>query len=169
MLFGKPFQNKSPVVFHQTMTLQVKGECIQSRVGSQAFAKEGMRLAILNTIIFAIPYFIFPGTIIRIFSSDPDVINNGIGYLRIVYAGLVFVVFTTIYGGVFQGAGDTFPPMISSFIANVILKLPLAYLLANGLGMGTNGVWASIALSVVIESVIIIIYFKQNRWKEKVI
>ncbi|MFL0247720.1 MATE family efflux transporter [Candidatus Clostridium stratigraminis] len=129
--------------------------------------KEGMRLAVINMLIFALPYFIFPNLMMKLFTKDFNVINEGVHYLRIVYLGVIFVIFPTIYGGVFQGAGDTFPPMISSITANVIMKLPLAYLLALGFNMGTNGVWASIGLSVVIEAVIIIFYFNKGKWKEK--
>lgn len=129
--------------------------------------KEGMKLAVINMLVFALPYFIFPDLMMKLFTKDINVISEGVHYLRIVYLGVIFVIFPTIYGGVFQGAGDTFPPMISSIIANVILKLPLAYLLAIGFNMGTNGVWASIGLSVVIEAIIIIFYFKKGKWKEK--
>lgn len=131
--------------------------------------KEGLKLAVLNMIIFALPYFIFPDLIIRIFSSNPQVIQDGVEYLRIVYIGVIFVIFPTIYGGVFQGAGDTFPPMISSIIANVLLKLPIAYILASYFGLGIDGVWTAIALSVVIEAVIIIVYFRTGRWKRKAV
>lgn len=74
-----------------------------------------------------------------------------------------------ILGGVFQGAGDTFPPMISSIVANVALKLPIAYILAVPLNLGTNGVWISISLSVIIEAVMIIYYYKKETWKEIVV
>lgn len=131
--------------------------------------KEGLKLAAINMIIFALPYFIFPDLMMSLFSKDINVIRVGVQYLRIVYLGVIFVIFPTIYGGVFQGAGDTFPPMLSSITANVILKLPLAYFLAKGLKMGTNGVWASIGLSVVIEAIIIIYYFNKGYWKEKMI
>lgn len=65
------------------------------------------------------------------------------------------------------GAGDTFPPMLSSLTANVIIKLPLAYILALSFKLGSNGVWISIALSVFIEAVMIIYYFKKGNWKER--
>lgn len=129
--------------------------------------REGMKLAVINMLIFSLPYFIFPDLMMKLFTNDINVISEGVHYLRIVYLGVIFVIFPTIYGGVFQGAGDTFPPMISSITANVILKLPLAYLLALGFNMGTNGVWTSIGLSVVIEAVIIIFYFNKGKWKEK--
>ena len=64
---------------------------------------------------------------------------------------------------------DTFPPMISSLVANVIFKLPIAYLLAKTFKMGTNGVWTAVAISVIIEAAIITVYFRKKRWKEKVI
>lgn len=131
--------------------------------------REGIKLAVINMLIFSIPYFIFPGALMKLFSEDVNVIKIGVEYLRIVYLGVVFVIFPTIYGGVFQGAGDTFPPMISSITANVILKLPIAYILARGLSMGTNGVWVAIALSVIIEAAMIVYYYKRGRWKEKVI
>ncbi|WP_435788342.1 MATE family efflux transporter [Clostridium sp.] len=137
--------------------------------GCDRIIKEGLKLASFNMILFSIPYFIFPEAIMRLFINDQLVINTGAQYLKIVYIGLVFVVPTIIYGGVFQGAGDTFPPMISSIVSNVFLKLPIAYVLAKTLNMGTNGVWIAVSLSVIIESAIMIVYFKTNKWKEKVI
>lgn len=131
--------------------------------------KEGMKLAVINMIVFAVPYLIFPDLIMRIFTNEAEIIRIGVEYLRIVYLGVIFVIFPTIYGGVFQGAGDTFPPMLSSLIANVALKLPIAYVLAKTFKMGTNGVWTAVALSVIIEAIIIIYYFRKNKWKEKVV
>lgn len=137
--------------------------------GCDKIIKEGNKLAFINMVLFLIPYMIFPEFFMRIFSGDGDIIRVGAQYLRIVYCGLFFVIFPTIYGGVFQGAGDTFPPFISSFVANVILKWPLAYFLAIVLKIGTNGVWIAVGMSVIAEAVIIIIYFRQNKWKRKVI
>ncbi|MGL5313854.1 MAG: MATE family efflux transporter, partial [Peptostreptococcaceae bacterium] len=131
--------------------------------------KSGMKLAVINMLVFAIPYCIFSEQILSIFTNDIEVINIGANYLRITYIGLIFVVFPMVLGGVFQGAGDTMPPMLSSIIANVILKVPIAYLLAIVFNMGSNGVWIAIALSVVIEAIIIIYYYRKDKWKEKVI
>lgn len=129
--------------------------------------KEGIKFAFINIAIFSILYVIFPAAMMKVFINDPLVVKDGVGYLRIVYIGIIFSTFTTIYGGVFQGAGDTFPPMFASMVANVVLKVPIAYVLAKAFKLGTNGVWIAVALSVVIEAFILIFYFKQNKWKEK--
>lgn len=135
--------------------------------GCDKIIKEGMKLAFINILLFSIFYVIFPAQLMRIFINNPIVVKNGVEYLRIVFAGIIFVAPTTIYGGVFQGAGDTFPPMIASIVANVLLKLPLAYILAKVFSFGTIGVWISISLSVLMESLIIFIYYRRDKWKEK--
>ena len=134
---------------------------------AELIISDGLKLAVINMMIFSIVYLIFPQYIIGIFTKNPEVISIGVNYLRIVYIGLVFVVFSTVYGGTFQGAGDTFPPMISSIIANVVVKLPLAYILAIPLKIGVNGVWIAISISVVVEAFIIIIFFRRGTWKRK--
>jgi putative MATE family efflux protein len=139
------------------------------RTACDTLIRKGMGLAWINVALFAIPFVLFPGLVMGFFISDPAVIAAGISYLRIVYFGLIFVVYITIYGGVFQGAGDTFPPMTASVIANAPVKLVLAYLLAKPLGMGIHGVWVAIALSVVVEAAIIAFHFRKGQWREQVI
>ena len=129
--------------------------------------KQGMKVAIINILAIGVLYIAIPGQIIGLFRDEPLVVQYGISYMRIVYAGIIFVAWTSIYSGVFQGAGDTFPPMISAMVANVVLKLPLAYLLAYPFKLGIDGVWKAISLSVVIEALGIIWSFRKGKWKQK--
>lgn len=129
--------------------------------------RTGMRLAWVNVLLFALPFLVFPSLVMRGFSADPAVIEAGVTYLRMVYFGVVFVAYITIYGGVFQGAGDTFPPMIATLVANTAVKLVLAYLLAGP--MGVRGVWVAIAVSVVAEAAIIAFYFRKGAWRDRIV
>ncbi len=123
-----------------------------------------MKLCAINMLIFIIPYIIFPEVFMKIFVYDLDVIKVGVSYLRITYLGLLFVIIQMAYGGAFNGAGDTKPPMLASLGANVAFKLPLAYYLSVSRGLGTNGVWMAISLSVLVEALILIYYFRQGKW-----
>lgn len=137
--------------------------------GCDKIINEGLKLSAINMAVFAVPYLVIPEPIMRIFRDDPLVIQNGAEYLRIVYIGVIFTIFTSTYGGAFQGSGDTFPPMLSSLVANVALKLIIAYVLALTFGLGTIGVWIAISASVLIEAAILAIYYKRGKWREKVI
>ena len=138
-----------------------KGDVEEARTA----IKYGMKFAVYNMTFFSFFYMVIPKVIIGIFINDANVIQIGANYLRIVFIGLIFVVYSTIYGGVFQGAGDTFPPMMASIVSNVVFKLPCAYFLA--MFMGINGVWIAVALSVVVESGILIYYYKKDKWITK--
>ena len=133
---------------------------------AEDIVKDGVKLAIINMIVFVIPYFIFAKYLMLFFvKDDMAVVNIGVNYLRITYAGIITVAYTIVYGGAFIGAGNTAPPMIASLVANWIFKLPLAYILSYTIGIGANGVWIAISLSVVIESVILWYWFRKGKWK----
>lgn len=141
----------------------------QDFAGAEQTVKQGIKLAIYNMLFFAIPFFIFPYFLMRFFVADTEVIRVGMEYLRICYAGVIFVIFPNVMGGAFIGAGNTFPPMIASVIGNWIVKLPFAYVLSKLLGLGTSGVWIAISLSVVAEALVVLFCYRSGRWKEKCI
>lgn len=134
---------------------------------AEAVVKDGVKLAIINMIVFSIPYFILPKFLMMFFIDDINVISIGVDYLRITYVGVIFVVFPIVCGGAFVGAGDTAPPMIASLVANWCFKLPIAIIFSRVLAMGANGVWLAISLSVIIEAGIIFVWFKKGKWKYK--
>ncbi|WP_192929761.1 MATE family efflux transporter [Alkaliphilus serpentinus] len=129
--------------------------------------KQGKALATFNMLIFAIPFYIFPKLLIGAFVQDAEVIQIGAEYLRITYTGVLFVVFPVTYGSAFAGAGDTFPPMLASILGNWGIKIPLAYILTHFFSFSATGVWWAIALSVVMEAIVLTIWFYKGKWKEK--
>lgn len=126
--------------------------------------RTGLIVCGLNMLLFALPYILWAEPMMGIFTPDAGVIAVGVRYLWIIYAGLITVIWTITYTGVFQGAGDSFPPMVASTVANVVVKVPLAYLLVKVFHMGIDSVWVAISVSVVVEAVIIIGYYKNGHW-----
>ena len=74
----------------------------------------GIGLAIALMLVLAVITWSAPGAMIRFFSKDPQVIAFGRDYLTIVAFNFVAagVVFTS--SSVFQGLGNTMPPLLSS-------------------------------------------------------
>jgi putative MATE family efflux protein len=130
--------------------------------------KEGLKVALASVIILGIPYVIFSKFLMQVFIQDQQVIEFGSRYLRIVFIGLLFIPFTTVYNAVFKGSGDTAPPMAGAFLANWVVKIPLAYLLST-MGMKSDGVWIAIAVSIMAEALVVWILYRRGMWKNKVI
>jgi Na+-driven multidrug efflux pump len=71
---------------------------------------------------------ISPGSLIRIFSTDPAVVGAGADYLRtiawtFVSGGLVFT-----FSGMFQALGNTWPALASSFARFFLFAVPAVFL-----------------------------------------
>jgi len=135
--------------------------------GAKVLIKQGMILAAINMLVFAIPFYFFPDAFMRFFVDDPEVVRIGVNYLRITYTGVLFAVFNVVFGSAFAGAGDTFPPMLASLVGNWVIKIPLAYLLTAFFHMDSNGVWIAIGLSVIVESIVLAIWFGRGKWQHK--
>ncbi len=84
--------------------------------------------------------YLAPATLIRIFSRDPRVVAFGSEYLRIVSLNFISagIVFTS--SSVFQGIGNTLPPLFSSMTRMVFFALP-ALLISRMPGFEIREVW----------------------------
>jgi putative MATE family efflux protein len=88
----------------------------------------GLAIATALMVALATITWSVPNAMIRIFSNDPQVIAFGRDYLTIVAfnfvaAGIVFTV-----SSVFQGLGNTVPPLISSAMRLLLFALPAFWL-----------------------------------------
>lgn len=85
-------------------------------------------------------------------------------YLRIGALGEPPLAVAMILSGALQGAGDTKMPMWVSIFTNWIVRLPLAWLLALTLDMGTPGVWWAMTMSITVYAALMIWRYKEGSW-----
>lgn len=109
----------------------------------------------------------FAGPVMSLFTNDADVIAIGKDYLQIVTG--FYVVFSTMFivGGVMRGAGDTFIPMLITFFALWIVRIPVGYFLSEK--MGYHGIWWCIPIAWVVGLGFSYLYYLTGRWKKKAI
>lgn len=110
---------------------------------------------------------VFSEGIMKLFTQDPEVIKIGASYLRIVT--IFYIAFSTMFviGGVMRGAGDTFIPMLITFISLWVIRIPLCYFLSEH--WGYVGIWWGIPIAWIIGVILSYLYFRTGRWKSKVV
>ena len=91
----------------------------------------------------------------------------GESFLKLIALSFLFSGPMLPLGSAMNGAGDTKPPMIIAFVANWLVKLPLAYALALPLGYGVDGVWIGMFVSIVFESALMFAWYRRGTWKTK--
>ena len=119
------------------------------RVRDSVYAALGIASAMM--LILTIIAYLVPTAFIRGFSSDPHVIAFGGDYLRIVSVNFVAagIVFTA--SSVFQGIGNTLPPLASSFSRLLLFALP-AWVISHRPGFEIRQVWYLSVASQVLQA-----------------
>lgn len=126
-------------------------------------------VAIGISFVVAVIMAMLPGPLVAIFTSDPDVIQLGSRYLRILaFSYVPFAVMFTL-SGVLRGAGDTLPTALISFIGLWLIRVPLARYLSRIPELGVLGAWIAIAVTPYIGGTLNYIYYKLGWWKHRAV
>jgi putative MATE family efflux protein len=116
--------------------------------------------------LISIVFYFASEAILRIFSTDAEVIRYGAQCLRIVAFGYVFYGYGMVIVQSFNGAGDSLTPTILNLFGYWFFQIPLAYFLAIRLEWGPSAVFWSIGIAESVMAIIAIIIFRQGRWKK---
>lgn len=119
--------------------------------------------------VFCVFGVLFPSTLIGIFNDDPEVLRYGTSYLQIAGPAISLMGIRIVISGAFRGAGNSVPAMVLSFVLVLLLEAPLAYLLAQVVGWGPNGIWWSNLVAGAVGAVWASLWFRRGRWKERAI
>lgn len=103
-------------------------------------------------------------SLVGVFTTEPPIAALGATALRIVALGFAFYAYGMVALQAFNGAGDTRTPMVVNVASFWLFKIPLAYLLAHGLGMGPAGVFIAISAAYTLQSFAGAVLFRRKRW-----
>lgn len=103
-------------------------------------------LGVTYSLISWIVVFIFPGFFLRIFTSDPATISEGIPALHIYFFGFFMMAFQFVGQNVFTGLGQSRYAVFFSILRKLIIVVPLTVLLPH-LGFGVMGVFLAEPIS----------------------
>ena len=138
-----------PVVALGIAVAPVAGQNFGARHGERV--RETFRSgALMATALMAIATtvcYLAPTALIRVFSSDAEVIHVGSDYLRIlawsfVASGLIFVA-----SSMFQGLGHTIPPLMASFGRMLVVSIAVI-VMSRTPGFELRWIWYLSAIAV---------------------
>jgi MATE family multidrug resistance protein len=98
----------------------------------------------------AVLMFVMPGAMIRVYSSDPTVIEVGIVLLFICSVFQLFDGLQTVATGALRGLGDTQTAMVFNLIGHWLIGLPIGYWLCFSKGWGVAGLWTGLSVGLIL-------------------
>ncbi|ABW17807.1 MATE family efflux transporter [Alkaliphilus oremlandii] len=129
-----------------------------------------LKLSTILMVIGGVIMVIVSSSIVSIFvKDDPDVLQQGTEYLRLVSISLPLMGFFQVFVGTFQGSGHTIYAMMMDMGRLWGLRIPMIILFKNFTQWGPNGVWYAMLLSNAITCVFGFIIFLSGKWQKQVI
>jgi len=117
--------------------------------GAKAYSrvKKGIRFVSTAAVLYALAVWVLvmliPGTLTRIFNSDPELVAISSRGLRIYFCGFFLMALQLAGQSVFVGLGKSRQAVFFSLLRKAIIVTPLVYLLPLIPAFGVDGVfWA---------------------------
>ncbi|HEY1033171.1 MAG TPA: MATE family efflux transporter [Flavipsychrobacter sp.] len=123
------------------------------------------RYNMIFLVTIAIIFFTCAEWIIKLFTHEPAVVENGVHCLRLVSLGYAFYGYGMVVSQSFNGAGDTKTPTIINLFGFWAFQIPLAYVLAKVVNWGPSGVYAAISIAESAIAIVAILIFRRGKWK----
>lgn len=114
----------------------------------------GMGLMFIGTLVFNL----IPGQMLRVFTSDPQVI--AIGTVGFHFVGISFIPMVTslIFPVFFQAVGAAVKSSLLTVVRTVVLFVPLGYLFSR---LGLNDFWFTFPVTEVITTLVGVFFYRR--------
>lgn len=123
------------------------------------------RISLLGGLVFGIAAFLAPQHLMRIFTGEPEIIAEGVRYLKIVSFSYVLSAFTNVYLNIIRSIEKVVIATVvygTSLCANIVLNAVFIFGLFGCPAMGAAGAALGTLCSRVIE-VLIVVYYAVRR------
>lgn len=117
---------------------------------------------LLGTLLF----FIFPELLLTMFKASPEMLEMGTLALRILCFCYIPATLGMVLPTLFQAMGKGMYSFVIFLTRQLIITLPLAYLLAPS--MGVVGIWLSLPISEIIAAVLALVFYAHVHKKDPI-
>ena len=122
----------------------------------------------ISLIVFAVVNF-FPEFLIRLFDSEPEVIETGARYLKLISFDYLFASIMFCMNGLAIAAGKTYIALINAIANGILVRVPVAYVLVKMFDMGFDGIALAMGFASVGGIIIGAVFVKSGKWKNRVV
>lgn len=136
---------------------------------AERFGWETSRYGRIFAGAMSLVFLLFAPYILRMYTNDPNVIEQGTVALRIIGIVQISQASQFILAGALRGAGDTRIPLYSMIIGVLIVRVALCMLFVLVFHWGIVGAYLSMAADQIARSTIIYFRYRSGLWKKALV
>lgn len=126
--------------------------------------KNGIIIGIIISSVMSIFSILNPHLLINMFTKDIEVFEYSKSYIYTIMPIFIFYSIMFVCNGIINGAGKTIVIMVFSTSTTLILRTILAYALSGKFSL--IGIWASMGICYIINTLFSLYYYKSNKWQK---
>ena len=147
-------------VFNSSVKVQQYNYDKDSRTLSLFFSKEYAQMPkTTEMLVGTVVSLAIPDIILSMFQADAELMRAGMEALRLISLGFLVSSAGVIFSGVFEALGRGGDSLIISLLRQLVIILPLGYLLSRT--MGAAGIWISFPVAELVSAVIACLLLKR--------
>jgi putative MATE family efflux protein len=104
-------------------------------------------------------FLLFPAQLMGIFSPSPEMLELGVPALRITSLGFLFGAYAVATSCLFQGLAHGFMSLAVSLVRQLMMTVPLAWILMRLIG--TTGVWWAVAIAEFVAAFVVVGFYRR--------
>ncbi|MGP1458403.1 MAG: MATE family efflux transporter [Treponema sp.] len=139
------------------------GACRRERITDAI--KKSLILAVGIMLVGTAIFELFPARLLRLFEASPAMLEIGVPAMRIIACSFAGAAIAITLSSVFQAFGNAVYSMIATFVRQVVVLLPVTYLLS--LAGNINDIWWAYLIAEA-ASVLACLFFMRRVYQKKI-
>ncbi len=134
--------------------------------------RQGAGIAVAFSSCITLVLLFLGKYLFALFTDTPELIDLAVRMIRLMAVGYICISITQVLGGVMRGAGDTVTPMWISIISTILIRVPVAYIMAHFTADAQfphgkpESLFMSLMVSWTLGMFLSIIAFSMGKWKK---
>lgn len=127
--------------------------------------KNALLVSLSIMIAGVLLFWVFPQQLLMLFNATEHMMAMGVQALQIMSIGFIFAGIAIMISTLFQAIGDGAKSLLISITRQLIILLPLAWMLSRI--WGVTGVWLAVAAAEIVGAIISLVLLARN-YKQKI-
>ena len=111
-------------------------------------------------------FVLIPDKLLLLFNASPEMLEMGVSALRIISCSYIFAAVGLIFSTMFQAVGKGSYSLTVFMMRQLIVVVPLAFLLSRTLGL--NGIWLSFPIAEAAGAIAAVLFFLVFRRRDAI-
>lgn len=117
------------------------------------------------SIIGGLAYFFASALVAFFIPDDPDVINQGAHFIRVMSLTWGGIGVQLCVVAAFRASGNMLNAMLLALFSQCVVQFPVAYILSKHTLLGDHGIWYSFAVTNIAVALLSYLWFCNGRWQ----